>query len=176
MAKKANNPLSDVWLLIEQNDTTVVEGDSVRLSAAFNDPAPAPGRSVTHAWLVVDDTGAQKATGSGQDFTFDVPDNGAFLCFTLPVAALGGNRKPTDLGEEGWRRMDRTTQRIREPSSNVASPDRLLKVKDAAEILQVSVRKLNAMLATGELPRRKLGRATRVPLSSVMAVVEGRGA
>ena len=72
--------------------------------------------------------------------------------------------------------MARTTQRIRESSSNVASPDRLLKVKDAADILQVSVRKLNAMLATGELPRRKLGRATRIPLSSVMAVVEGRGA
>lgn len=27
MAQKANNPLSDVWLLITQNDTTILEGD-----------------------------------------------------------------------------------------------------------------------------------------------------
>lgn len=29
MAQKANNPLSDVWLLLTQNDTTIIEGDLV---------------------------------------------------------------------------------------------------------------------------------------------------
>ena len=55
-----------------------------------------------------------------------------------------------------------------------APTDRLLRVPETAELLGCSVRKVNAMLATGELRRRKLGRATRIPLSSVMALVEGR--
>ena len=36
LAQKANNPLSDVWLLLSQNDTTLFEGDLLDHTEVFN--------------------------------------------------------------------------------------------------------------------------------------------
>ena len=45
--------------------------------------------------------------------------------------------------------------------------DRLLTVREVADLLGVSVRLVNRFLATGKLDRVKLGRATRVRLTDV---------
>ena len=49
--------------------------------------------------------------------------------------------------------------------------DRLITVKEAAQLLHVSVRFINQRLSTGVLARVKLGRATRVRLSDVTQVM-----
>ena len=36
LAQKANNPLSDVWLLITQNDTTLYKGDPLKGTKTVN--------------------------------------------------------------------------------------------------------------------------------------------
>ena len=55
-----------------------------------------------------------------------------------------------------------------------ATQDRLLTVPEVAEILGVSVRLVNRLFSTGELPRVKIGRAARARLSDVERImVEG---
>lgn len=49
--------------------------------------------------------------------------------------------------------------------------DRLLTVPEVAEVLRVSVRLVNRLFATGELPRVKIGRAARARLSDVERII-----
>lgn len=56
------------------------------------------------------------------------------------------------------------------PEHPATIEERLLTVKEAAELLRVSVRFVNQRLSTGVLERVKLGRATRVRLSDVLRV------
>ncbi len=49
--------------------------------------------------------------------------------------------------------------------------DRLLTVRDVAKMLGVSVRLVNRLFSTGELPRVKIGRAARARLSDVERIV-----
>ena len=52
-----------------------------------------------------------------------------------------------------------------------ATEDRLLTVREVAEMLGVSVRLVNRLFATGELPRVKIGRAARARLSDVERII-----
>ncbi len=55
-----------------------------------------------------------------------------------------------------------------------AGGDRLLRVKEAAEMLAVSVREYYRLTAGGQLPAPvKIGRATRIPLSDIQRYIEG---
>lgn len=56
------------------------------------------------------------------------------------------------------------------PEHPATIEERLLTVKEAAELLRVSVRFINQRFSTGVLERVKLGRATRVRLSDVLRV------
>ena len=49
--------------------------------------------------------------------------------------------------------------------------DRLLAVREVAEMLGVSARLVNRLFATGELPRVKIGRAARARLSDVQRII-----
>ncbi len=49
--------------------------------------------------------------------------------------------------------------------------DRLLTVPEVAECLGISVRLVNRLFATGELPRVKIGRAARARLSDVERIM-----
>lgn len=57
------------------------------------------------------------------------------------------------------------------PELAPAADDRLLTVAEAASLLRLSRRKMFALLASGMLPRVKIGRSTRVRLSDAMTVV-----
>lgn len=61
------------------------------------------------------------------------------------------------------------------PTTAPATPDRLLRDHEAAEILAVSRRHIHALAARGELPRVRLGRASRYRLADVLALI-ARGA
>ena len=52
-----------------------------------------------------------------------------------------------------------------------ATQDRLLTVPEVAELLGVSVRLVNRLFSTGDLPRVKIGRAARARLSDVERIV-----
>jgi len=48
--------------------------------------------------------------------------------------------------------------------------DRLLRIPEAADVLAISVRALYRLIADGELPEPvKIGRATRIPMSDLLA-------
>ena len=49
--------------------------------------------------------------------------------------------------------------------------DRLLTVREVAKMLGVSVRLVNRLFATGQLPRVKIGRAARARLSDVNRIM-----
>ena len=56
-----------------------------------------------------------------------------------------------------------------------ALPSRLLKVKQVAEVLQLSPRTVRRMIADGRLPVIRVGRAVRVHPSAVATLMEGSG-
>ena len=49
--------------------------------------------------------------------------------------------------------------------------DRLVTVPEAADLLRLSTRKINNLLAAGNLRRIKIGRATRIQLSELETVI-----
>ena len=50
--------------------------------------------------------------------------------------------------------------------------DRLLKATEAAELLGLSVRMVHRLVATGDLPKVKLGKAARFRLSDIEVLME----
>ena len=52
-----------------------------------------------------------------------------------------------------------------------ATQDRLLTVPEVAELLSISVRLVNRLFATHQLPRVKIGRAARARLSDVERIM-----
>ena len=52
-----------------------------------------------------------------------------------------------------------------------STQDRLLTVREVAELLGISVRLVNRLFATGELHRVKIGRAARARLSDVQRII-----
>ena len=57
-------------------------------------------------------------------------------------------------------------------NKNLTIDDQLFTVKEAAELLRVSVRFVNQRFSTGDLRRIKLGRATRIRRSDHMRLIE----
>ena len=49
--------------------------------------------------------------------------------------------------------------------------DRLLTVREVADLLGVSVRLINRLFSTNQLPRVKIGRAARARLSDVQRII-----
>lgn len=49
--------------------------------------------------------------------------------------------------------------------------DRLLTVREVADMLGVSIRLVNRLFATGDLPRVKIGRAARARLFDVQRII-----
>lgn len=66
--------------------------------------------------------------------------------------------------------MTPETPKDQSPGRN-APQDRLLTVREVSGLLGVSVRLVNRLFATGELPRVKIGRAARARLSDVQRII-----
>ena len=59
-------------------------------------------------------------------------------------------------------------ERDRDDARALENGDRLLRIKEAADILAISVRALYRLVADGQLPAPvKIGRATRIPRSDI---------
>lgn len=70
------------------------------------------------------------------------------------------------------RRNDLTTPA---PPTASGAPDRLLRIGEVQTLTSLSARKIFSLASTGQLPRVKLGRATRFRLSDVQQLIR-RGA
>ena len=60
---------------------------------------------------------------------------------------------------------------IMENSQTETPVDRLLTVREVAKMLSVSIRLVNRLFATNQLPRVKIGRAARARLSDVERII-----